>query len=67
MGPLDDVPQVRARMALEKLADAGPEALRLFCAGHHDAAWLEVRRARDATNALMQLRRDARDEAGGAG
>jgi hypothetical protein len=64
MRPLDHIPQVRAKMALEKLADAGPEALRLFEAGEFDAAWLEVRRARDATNTLMQLRREARSDIG---
>lgn len=46
-------------MALEQLADAGPEALRLFDAGEFDAAALEVERAAKAVNVVRRVRRQA--------
>lgn len=56
--PLDHVPEAIAHMALRKLADSGTEALRMFEKGEFDAAWVEVHRAREATNALMKLKRE---------
>lgn len=59
-GPLDHIPATEVRMALEKLADAGPEALRLFDEGAFDAAALEVERAAEAVNTVRRVRRQAR-------
>lgn len=64
MGPLDHIPEVQARMALEKLAEAGADARSLFEAGQYDAAMLEVERAAAAVNAVRALRRQARAEQG---
>lgn len=62
-GPLDHIPMQRTRMAIEKLAEAGQQALQFFEDGQWEAAALEVERAAEAVNTVRAVRRQARAEA----
>lgn len=49
-----------ARYHLERMAHYAAEALRMYDEGNHDEAWIDFKKAREQSNALLALNREAR-------